>query len=236
MISQYKLIVKCFWASILLPSLVLLTKQSISKIKRIIDNGLYEAFSSKETSDQSDRIYFLSGSQVFNAADAKANVPVTIETDPNVVNLYFVILNRDKKHVVIPELPKIRNASFGPIKKLKHKPLKQSTHQPKKQRKRPMFTYHASANRRPKSNHQVHKQVKPATKKPKRAKRMCKRRGKKPIPCSTIRITAFEKAKLKMRERELLYKKKRIIPNVCLRINVNRCGIQACNLGGLGEM
>ena len=38
------------------------------------------------------------------------------------------------------------------------------------------------------------------------------------------------------RERELFYKKKRIIPNVCLRINVNRCGIQACNLGGLGEM
>ena len=38
------------------------------------------------------------------------------------------------------------------------------------------------------------------------------------------------------RVRELLYKKKRIIPNVCLRINVNRCGIQACNLGGLGEM
>ena len=32
MISQYKFIVRCFWASILLPSLVLLTKQSISKI------------------------------------------------------------------------------------------------------------------------------------------------------------------------------------------------------------
>ena len=149
---------------------------------------IYEAFCSKEASDESDTIYFLLASQVFNAAEASAKVPVTIEADPKVVNLYFVILNRDKKGVVVPELRKIRNTNYDPIKKPKHEPLKQPTPQPKKPRKRPSFPYHALANRRPKSHPQGHKEVKHVTKRPKRVGRMCKRRGKKAIPCSQIKV------------------------------------------------
>lgn len=97
-------------------------------------------------------------------------------------------MNRDKNGVVVPEVRQIRNANHDTTKQQKQEPLKQVKHKAKKPRKRPTFPYNSVANRRPKSHPQVHKEAKPPTKRPKRKGRMCKRRGKKPIPCSQIKI------------------------------------------------
>ena len=56
----------------------------------------------------SGMIYFLSGAQIFSTSDSSAKVPITIEADPEVVNLYLVIVNRDDNGVQNYE---IRNIS-----------------------------------------------------------------------------------------------------------------------------
>ena len=65
---------------------------------------------------------------------------MTIDADPKVVNLYFVIMNRDKNGVVVPEVRQIRNANHDTTKQQKQEPLKQVKHKAKKPRKRPSCT------------------------------------------------------------------------------------------------
>ena len=49
---------------------------------------------------QTVTIYFLSGSQIFSTAEPKTRVPVTIEADPKVVNLYFLIVGQNRNSEV----------------------------------------------------------------------------------------------------------------------------------------
>ena len=44
-------------------------------------------------------IYFLSGAQIFSTSNGRAKVPITIEADPKIVNLYIVIVTRDDNGV-----------------------------------------------------------------------------------------------------------------------------------------
>ena len=139
-----------------------------------------------QTSDinpKSDNLLSFTGSQIFSTADAGAKVPVTIEADPKVVNLYFVIVNRDRNGKVNTEVVK-------KVKKVKSPAQHESR---PKARKRPTFPYHAVATRRPKTHAQTHKEVRHVTKKPKRTNRMCKKRGKKPKPCSKIKLPKINK-------------------------------------------
>ena len=106
-------------------------------------------------------IYVLSGSQTFSTADAK--VPVTIEADPKVVNLYFVIVNRDKYGVEHTEIKKVNNPQYEQPKQrevkktrkpqFKQNPNKKPQYNSHKTRKRPSFPYHAVANKLPPTTH-----------------------------------------------------------------------------------
>ena len=144
----------------------------------------------------SGMIYFPPGVKIFSTSDSSANVPNTIEADPEVVNLYLVIVNRDDNGVQNYEIRNISspNNEFD-LKEEIAKVIATDYNSPDSRQQQPDFQYQPAVTEFPQKSELKlsHKETKNVRKKHRRVGRMCKKRGYKAIQCS--RIKAWIRAK-----------------------------------------